>query len=101
MGAVPLLATSVPEYDEYVVRTLNATNAVYHEFLRSEEGQGFNGQVCLIGKCSPPTVLFHVYMLKICLLRTNFFLHVFKKGSNHFHKIIHTLCYINSNTYCL
>ncbi|XP_050734058.1 protein retinal degeneration B-like isoform X9 [Eriocheir sinensis] len=49
VGAVPLLATSVPEYDECVVRTLNATNAVYHEFLRSEEGQGFNGQVCLIG----------------------------------------------------
>ncbi|XP_045127104.1 protein retinal degeneration B-like isoform X1 [Portunus trituberculatus] len=49
VGAVPLLATSVPEYDEYVVRTLNSTNAAYHEFLRSEEGHGFNGQVCIIG----------------------------------------------------
>ncbi|KAG0716142.1 Protein retinal degeneration B [Chionoecetes opilio] len=49
VGAVPLLATSVPEYDECVVRTLNATNAAYHEFLRSEEGHGFNGQVCIIG----------------------------------------------------
>lgn len=63
VGAVPLLATSVPEYEECVVRTLNATNAVYHEFLRSEEGQGFNGQVCIIGKCLP---LQHSLSLCLC-----------------------------------
>lgn len=50
VGAVPLLATATPEYEDAVTRTLNATNAAYHEFLRSEEGHGFNGQVCLIGK---------------------------------------------------
>lgn len=50
VGAVPLLATATPEYEDAVMRTLNATNAAYHEFLRSEEGHGFNGQVCLIGK---------------------------------------------------
>ncbi|XP_069168052.1 protein retinal degeneration B isoform X3 [Procambarus clarkii] len=49
VGAVPLLATTVQEYDEAVTRTINATNAAYHEFLRSEEGQNFNGQVCIIG----------------------------------------------------
>ncbi|XP_069988332.1 protein retinal degeneration B isoform X12 [Penaeus vannamei] len=49
VGAVPLLATATPEYEDAVMRTLNATNAAYHEFLRSEEGHGFNGQVCLIG----------------------------------------------------
>ncbi|XP_042885203.1 protein retinal degeneration B-like isoform X8 [Penaeus japonicus] len=49
VGAVPLLATATPEYEDAVTRTLNATNAAYHEFLRSEEGHGFNGQVCLIG----------------------------------------------------
>ncbi|XP_068241637.1 protein retinal degeneration B isoform X2 [Palaemon carinicauda] len=49
VGAVPLMATTIPEYDEAVVRTMNATNAAYHEFLKSEEGEGFTGQVGIIG----------------------------------------------------
>ncbi|XP_071529993.1 protein retinal degeneration B isoform X3 [Panulirus ornatus] len=49
VGAVPLLSTTVPEYDEAITRTLHSINGAYHEFLRSEEGQGFIGQVCIIG----------------------------------------------------
>lgn len=49
VGALPLLAGSVPDYDDAVTQTLNAANAAYHEFLRSEEGQGFTGQICFIG----------------------------------------------------
>ncbi|KAK4309749.1 hypothetical protein Pmani_018626 [Petrolisthes manimaculis] len=49
VGALPLLACSVPDYDDAVTQTLNASNAAYHEFLRSEEGQGFTGQICIIG----------------------------------------------------
>ncbi|KAG8232021.1 hypothetical protein J437_LFUL012045, partial [Ladona fulva] len=49
IGAIPLFATSTPEYHEAVTRTIHATNAAYQEFLRSEEGQGFCGQICLIG----------------------------------------------------
>ncbi|XP_076054545.1 retinal degeneration B isoform X16 [Oratosquilla oratoria] len=49
VGAIPLMATSAPEYEESVLKLNTSLNAAYHEFLRSEEGHGFNGQVCLIG----------------------------------------------------
>ncbi|XP_046390635.1 protein retinal degeneration B isoform X2 [Ischnura elegans] len=49
IGAIPIFATSTPEYHEAVSRTINAANAAYQEFLRSEEGRGFSGQICLIG----------------------------------------------------
>ncbi|XP_071449416.1 protein retinal degeneration B [Hetaerina americana] len=49
IGAIPIFATSTPEYHEAVSRTINAANAAYQEFLRSDEGQGFSGQICLIG----------------------------------------------------
>ncbi|KAK7086800.1 Membrane-associated phosphatidylinositol transfer protein 2, partial [Halocaridina rubra] len=49
VGAVPLLATTIPEYEEAVLKTLQLTNYAYHDFLKSEEGQGFTGQVCIIG----------------------------------------------------
>ncbi|XP_049861390.1 protein retinal degeneration B isoform X3 [Schistocerca gregaria] len=49
VGAIPLFATSAPEYQESVSRVINAANGVYQEFLKSEEGQGFSGQVCFIG----------------------------------------------------
>ncbi|KAK9881590.1 hypothetical protein WA026_016461 [Henosepilachna vigintioctopunctata] len=48
IGAIPLLATTPPEYVESVSRTINAANSTYQDFLKSEEGQGFCGQVCLI-----------------------------------------------------
>lgn len=49
IGAIPLIATSSPEYAESVTKTIHTANAVYHEFIRSEEGKGFNGQVCIVG----------------------------------------------------
>lgn len=49
ISAVPLFATSSVEYAEIVSRVIYSTNQVYHEFLRSEDGIGFNGQVVLIG----------------------------------------------------
>lgn len=49
IGAIPLIATSSPDYHESVTKTINAANMVYHEFIRSEDGKGFNGQVCIVG----------------------------------------------------
>lgn len=49
IGAIPLFATSTPEYQETVSKVITTTNLAFQEFLRSEEGQGFNGQICLIG----------------------------------------------------
>ncbi|KAF5282248.1 hypothetical protein FQR65_LT14380 [Abscondita terminalis] len=48
IGAIPLLASSTADYQDGVTRCVNGANAVYQEFLKSEEGQGFAGQVCLI-----------------------------------------------------
>lgn len=49
IGAIPLLATCTPEFQDSVNRTVASANIVYAEFLKSEEGRGFNGQVAVIG----------------------------------------------------
>lgn len=50
IGSIPLLATAnVTEYQDSVSRAVTSANNVYHEFLKSEEGLGFNGQICIIG----------------------------------------------------
>ncbi|CAN7986854.1 unnamed protein product [Ixodes hexagonus] len=49
LGALPLFGVSSPEYPELVAKTVCAANQVYHDFLKSEQGQGFTGQVSLIG----------------------------------------------------
>lgn len=48
IGAIPLLATCTSDYQDAVSRTINGANIVYQEFLKSEEGQGFSGQVCVV-----------------------------------------------------
>ncbi|XP_076654425.1 retinal degeneration B isoform X7 [Halictus rubicundus] len=49
IGAIPLLASSTPEYQDAVSRVITGANQVYHEFLKSDEGRGFTGQVSFIG----------------------------------------------------
>ncbi|XP_023246187.1 protein retinal degeneration B [Copidosoma floridanum] len=49
IGAIPMFATSTPDYQESVTRVVNGANQVYQEFVRSDEGRGFHGQVCVIG----------------------------------------------------
>jgi hypothetical protein len=39
------MVTSSQVYDEVVAAMVTATNSVYQDFLRSEEGQGFVGEV--------------------------------------------------------
>ncbi|XP_031549781.1 membrane-associated phosphatidylinositol transfer protein 2-like [Actinia tenebrosa] len=51
ISAIPLMVTSSLEYDEMVAAMITATNSVYQEFLRSDEGQGFNGEVSILGDC--------------------------------------------------
>ena len=45
LGALPILATSSPEYPDLVSATISTMNKVYMEFIRSEAGHGFDGQV--------------------------------------------------------
>lgn len=49
LGALPMFATCSLEYQECVTRVVASANQAYHEFLRSEEGNGFVGQVAIIG----------------------------------------------------
>lgn len=49
IGAIPLLSTSSPDYVDSVTKTIHCANAVFNEFLKSEDGKGFNGQVCFVG----------------------------------------------------
>ncbi|XP_058137278.1 membrane-associated phosphatidylinositol transfer protein 2 isoform X2 [Dasypus novemcinctus] len=51
LAALPLLATSSPQYQEAVATVIQRANLAYGEFVKSQEGTTFNGQVCLIGDC--------------------------------------------------
>lgn len=49
IGAIPLLAACNPDFQDSVNRSVNTANQVYQDFLRSDEGRGFNGHVAIIG----------------------------------------------------
>ncbi|XP_029155985.1 protein retinal degeneration B isoform X2 [Nylanderia fulva] len=49
IGAIPLLASSSSDYQDAVSRVVLAANQVYHDFVKSEEGKGFSGQICFVG----------------------------------------------------
>ncbi|XP_064025051.1 membrane-associated phosphatidylinositol transfer protein 2 isoform X5 [Pogoniulus pusillus] len=51
LAALPLLATSSPQYQEAVATVIVRANQAYSEFVKSQEGMSFNGQVCLVGDC--------------------------------------------------
>uniref|UniRef100_A0A673YYD0 Phosphatidylinositol transfer protein membrane associated 2 n=1 Tax=Salmo trutta TaxID=8032 RepID=A0A673YYD0_SALTR len=51
LAALPLLATSAPQYQDAVATVIQRANQVYGDFLRSLEGTSFSGQVCVIGDC--------------------------------------------------
>uniref|UniRef100_A0AAQ5YHI8 DDHD domain-containing protein n=1 Tax=Amphiprion ocellaris TaxID=80972 RepID=A0AAQ5YHI8_AMPOC len=51
LAALPLLATSAPQYQDAVATVILRANQVYSDFIRSLEGASFSGQVCVIGDC--------------------------------------------------
>ncbi|XP_073532310.1 membrane-associated phosphatidylinositol transfer protein 2 isoform X5 [Phyllobates terribilis] len=51
LAALPLLATSSPQYLEAVATVIHRANQVYLDFTKSQEGFSFTGQVCLVGDC--------------------------------------------------
>ncbi|KAA0704249.1 Membrane-associated phosphatidylinositol transfer protein 2 [Triplophysa tibetana] len=51
LAALPLLATSAPQYQDAVATVIVRANQVYGDFIRSLEGATFTGQVCVIGDC--------------------------------------------------
>ncbi|TNM92135.1 hypothetical protein fugu_019147 [Takifugu bimaculatus] len=51
LAALPLLATSAPQYQDAVATVILRANQVYSDFIKSLEGESFNGQVCVLGDC--------------------------------------------------
>ncbi|KAK2818639.1 hypothetical protein Q5P01_024200 [Channa striata] len=51
LAALPLLATSAPQYQDAVATVILRANQVYSDFIKSLECASFNGQVCVIGDC--------------------------------------------------
>lgn len=51
LAALPLLATSAPQYQEAMATVIVKANQVYADFIKSLNGAAFTGQVCLIGDC--------------------------------------------------
>ncbi|KAI5718845.1 hypothetical protein M8J76_001025 [Diaphorina citri] len=49
IGAIPLLVTCSREYTEAVSKVVQSVNQVYQDFIKSEEGLGFNGIVSIVG----------------------------------------------------
>lgn len=49
IGAIPLVSTCQLEYLDAVSKTVLAANQVFNDFLKSEEGLGFSGQIVFIG----------------------------------------------------
>ena len=45
LAALPLLATSAPQYQEAVATVIMRANQVYNDFIRSLNGATFSGQV--------------------------------------------------------
>ncbi|XP_068559254.1 membrane-associated phosphatidylinositol transfer protein 2-like isoform X10 [Cebidichthys violaceus] len=51
LAALPLLATSAPQYQDAMATVVVRANQVYTDFIKSLDGEAFSGQVCLIGDC--------------------------------------------------
>jgi len=60
IGAIPLISTSQPEYHDAILKTLGAANQAYHEFIKSDEGHGFSGQIIFIGDSMGSVIAYDV-----------------------------------------
>lgn len=83
LGALPLFAVSSPEYPDMVAKVVCTANQAYHDFLKSEQGQGFTGQV---------RIFFLAFLSCVCLIFINMFESKFvvyyKKGNLGHHLLL-------------
>lgn len=49
IGNIPLIAVSKPNYSDVIIQSIQAANKVYEDFLKSNEGHGFKGDISIIG----------------------------------------------------
>lgn len=55
IGAIPILAGCSHDYKDLVSNVIRMGNQTYRDFIKSDEGFGFNGRVYLIGLYNCPT----------------------------------------------
>ena len=60
VGLIPLMATQTHAYKEFLKQTIADANAVYREFLSSDEGKNFRGQVPKLNTYSDRIYEWHV-----------------------------------------
>ena len=66
---VSLFATGSPDYFDAVVQVVTRANGIYNEFLRSDDGLGFNGQVCAyVNMAHVAHVCLKTYVLYLLIL---------------------------------
>ena len=51
VSSLPILAACSSNFSEMIDVTITRANTVYREFLQSEVGNGFNGEVSLSNRC--------------------------------------------------
>ena len=49
IGAIPLLSVTSPLFYEAINKFIAEANAVFHSFVKSDDGTGFSGQVAIVG----------------------------------------------------
>lgn len=49
IGSIPLIATTKPNYVDIVIQSIQAANKIYQDFIKSNEGHGFRGDISIIG----------------------------------------------------
>ena len=71
VGTIPLFATSSPEYETNLNKVILSANQVYQDFLNSDEGLGFCGQICLVGDSVGSILAYDALCRESCLKRTS------------------------------
>uniref|UniRef100_A0A336M3T4 CSON011146 protein n=1 Tax=Culicoides sonorensis TaxID=179676 RepID=A0A336M3T4_CULSO len=49
IGSIPLIAVQKQNYPDIVLQSIQAANKIYQDFINSNEGNGFKGEISIIG----------------------------------------------------
>lgn len=71
IGAIPILAGCSHDYKDIVSNVIRMANQVYKEFIKSDEGFGFNGRVYFIGIYDYFIFLNYIFFIVLFFRRFN------------------------------
>ncbi|XP_052247564.1 protein retinal degeneration B-like isoform X1 [Dreissena polymorpha] len=81
LGALGLFSACSPEYQDHVNSVVAKANLVYMDFLQSDDGRGFTGQVCLVAD-STGSILMYDALCRSRSLLSNCGSHYSSRGSD-------------------